>query len=104
MSDCGVAECVLVRVFDVTASLDLVADSVSVSVPITSQTNETKKARVNVEEPKTMPKRTPFKAVLENVRSRAPRFGRCATTRKADVLWSTIAPPLYRYGKGKWSG
>ena len=109
VSDCGVAECVLVRVFDVTSSLDLVADSVSVSVPITSQTlpfsekrsaggtlvcNETKKARVNVEEPKTMPKRTPFKVVFEDVRSRAPRFGRCATTRKAGVPWSTIAPPL----------
>ena len=109
MCDCGVAECVLVRVFDATSSLHLVVDSVSVSVPITSQTfpfsekrsasgtlvcNETKKAMVNVEAPKTMPKRTPFKEVLGNVRSREPRFGRCATTRKAGVPWSTIAPPL----------
>ena len=31
--DCEVTECVLVRVFDLTASPDLVVDSVSVSFP-----------------------------------------------------------------------
>ena len=92
-SDCEVAHGVPVHVFDLASPPDPVVVSMSVSVPTSqlflcaSQTlsffekrsasgtlvcDQSKKATMNVEEPKTMPKRTPFKAVPECVRNRAP--------------------------------